>query len=128
MNSTTPKTIKKNRHRAGKKKRAKILKAQQKALERAFEEIENFVGYPLEHTPLPPPVTDAPPGRAISSLDLFQEDTVPLENYNQLTSNAPEIITLSDSDHDSPELEPLDPTAEYHSDAVAQIIIFPPEN
>ncbi|XP_036147521.1 uncharacterized protein LOC118647211 [Monomorium pharaonis] len=112
MNSTTPKTIKKNRHRAGKKKREKILKAQQKALERAFEEIENFVGYPLEHTPLPSPVTDAPPGKAISSIDLFQEDTVPLENYNQLTSNAPEIITLSDSDDNPPELEPeLDPTA-----------------
>jgi hypothetical protein len=86
--SFIPQTIKRNRHRAGRRKRERRERARL-ATEEAIRQFEELIGGPVDRGEPPaisPPVTS--PGLAFAGLDLQDEDTVPYEAQQPLIENA----------------------------------------
>jgi len=120
--------IKKNRHRAGRKKREMILRAQQRAA-LASEGSVRSTRPTIRVSPLtrettepenrgpPIPLVDLTEGNNITVVDLSDEDTLPLHGHRE-NSNDIEIIntySLASSSHkDTVDLEPLVPDIEYN--------------
>jgi len=110
--------IKKNRHRAGKRKRERILFAQRRAFEAAGPSAE--VIRPVARVaPLirePPPATNNP---AVPLVDLTEEEAIPLinldgEDVERHDEDLEILEVLPRVDENIQNLEPLDPEAEYH--------------
>lgn len=132
--------VKKNRHRAGRKKKERIERAQQAALRQAIRQFEEFTGHPVaQSAPLPGNLPSPPPGRAIFTIDLTEEDTVPLDRYEELINQAdtalneynetvspdPQSTTCSEPENSvnapvESTLEPLNPDAPYDGSVITR--------
>lgn len=103
--------MKKNRHRAGRRKREAIERTQAAELERAHRYAEEFLGRPIARV-APQPAPDPPvrPGHSIPTFDIQDEDTVPLDQYQNLITRAEAVLdhqnivafNLDESDPDEP--------------------------
>lgn len=136
--------VKKNRHRAGRRKREALEQARLATLNQAYEQFENFIGRPVARVePQPARHPPSPPGRAIPLVDLADEDTVPLDQVPELIRRAEnavnrqeiETIDLIDTDDETPAqevhsvpaiqnyLEPLNPEAPYDNAVISQLFL-----
>jgi len=126
--------VKKNRHRAGRRKKERILRAQQRA---ALELIQSALPTPpvgrvapiIRETPEPVPRGPAVPlvdltEESIPVLDITEENTIPLNNsaaddedeieiLNVLPLTSLNSLNTPPVEQSPPELEPLDPETEY---------------
>lgn len=138
--------MRKNRHRAGKRKKEKIERARaaEAALEIAHAQFETLIGRPIARVnPQPAREPPALPGPSIPFVDLSDEDTVPYDQHLHFINLANAalaqqdipVVTLNDTDDEEPVvinrdplalervLEPLDPDAPYNPSELTYLFV-----